>query len=591
MKCPAAIGLALALWFVSATPAQTIPMAERVLVLVNDRMPAEAGTEGTAAGIFVARYYAAKRGIPVHNLVHVHTSTDEAISYQDYQEQIETPVRKFLDANNGAMRKKILYIVSVYGVPLKTTTGHQTLALDSMLAAMYATPPAAIRFANPYAAGIGSRPPHFDAWADQREAAGLWKIFLVSRLDGPSAVIAQGLVDKAIAAEPSLSPGSGSGYFDYQGTRAPSEPLYPFDQDMLHAAKLSQNHGFATVLHTQHEAACGARIHPGSAYYYDAATTSVYVASYGAETTTTRPFPPIEEGDVVVGMHGTVNDTGNFAYITLGTADPKTFIRLTYPLSPFTEYRATDQIVLEKSSAGAIVKVTAPIDKSMQDVLQGVKEFRFHVQNGAVTVFRNSEPLLSLTDPNALPMNLSSLSIGSRCWDYVLTGIQVIKKDGPALLSDHFLNNTTANYRWELAPLEGQNALWVWGWYGPAYDAYRFVPGAIGAQLTSYTAGTLRNLVNPDPAVRNVADRRWGGNWVPRMLEEGVTGTWGAVEEPYARFYTGGADFFDHFWAGYNFGESYYLAESVLRWTMVAVGDPLYAPAMFQKTVAPSGAQ
>ena len=591
MKYPAGISLALVLWFLSAAQAQTPALAERVLVLVNDRMPAEAGTSGSGAGIFVGRYYAGKRGIPIRHLVHVHTSTDEAISYQDYQADIETPVRKFLDANNGAMRKKILYIVPVYGIPLKTGTGGQTVAIDSLLSAMYATPPAVIRFPNPYAAGVGSRPPHFEAWADQREAAGAWKMFLVSRLDGPSAAVAQGLVDKAMAAEPSLSLGSGSGYFDYQGTRAPSEPLYGFDEDMLRAAKLSRSRGFATVLHTQREAACGSKIHPGSAYYYDAAARSVYVGSYGTETTTARAFPPIEEGDVVVGVHGTVNDTGNIAYVTLGTTDAKTYIRLTYPLAPFTGYRATDQIVLEKTVAGASVKATAPVDKSMQEALQGVKEFRFHVQNGAVTVSRNATPLISLTDPSASPMSLSSLSVGSRCWDYVLTGLQVINKSGAAILSDHFLNNTTANYQWDLAPLEGQNALWVWGWYGPAYDAYRFVPGAIGAQLTSYTAGTLRKPVNADPAVRSFGDRRWAGNWVPRMLEEGVTGTWGAVEEPYAQFYTSGADFFDHFWSGYNFGESFYLAENVLRWTMVAVGDPLYAPEMFRKATAPSGAQ
>jgi uncharacterized protein (TIGR03790 family) len=591
MNCPAVIGLALAPWLIAAAPAQTLSLAERVVVLVNDRMPAEAGTGSKGAGIFVGNYYAGKRGIPVRNVVHVHTATDEAISYADYQEQIEAPLRKFLDANNSVMRRKILYIVPVYGIPLKTTVGNQTVALDSMLSAMYATPTAAVRIPNPYAAGAGSRPPHFDVWADQREAAGLWKMFLVSRLDGPGAAIAQGLVDKAMAAEPSLSLSSGSGYFDYQGTRAPSEPLYPFDEDMLHAARLSQSRGFATVLHTQREAACGARIHPASAYSYDAATTSVSVTSYGAETTATRSFPAMEEGDVVVGVHGTVNDRGNFAYVTLGTADRKTYIRLTYPLAPFTDYRATDQILLEKSVAGASVKAAVLVDKSMQESLQGVKEFRFHVQDGAVTVLRNETPLISLTDPNASPMNLSSVSVGARCWDYVLTGLQVIKKNGPTILSDHFLNNTTANYQWDLAPLEGQNALWAWGWYGPAYDAYRFVPGAIGAQLTSYTAGTIRKPVNADPAVHGMADRRWGGNWVPRMLEEGVTGTWGAVEEPYARFYTAGADFFDHFWSGYSFGESFYVAEGVLRWTMVAVGDPLYAPAMFQKNTTGSGAQ
>jgi hypothetical protein len=67
------------------------------------------------------------------------------------------------------------------------------------------------------------------------------------------------------------------------------------------------------------------------------------------------------------------------------------------------------------------------------------------------------------------------------------------------------------------------------------------------------------------------------------MLEEGITATWGAVSEPYATFYAPGGNVFDHLWAGYNFGESFFIAENAARWVMVAVGDPLYAPAMFAR--------
>src|SRR5665811_2531917 len=74
---------------------------------------------------------------------------------------------------------------------------------------------------------------------------------------------------------------------------------------------------------------------------------------------------------------------------------------------------------------------------------------------------------------------------------------------------------------------------------------------------------------------------RWGGNWVPRMLEQGVTATWGAVTEPYATFYAPGGNVFDHLWAGYNFGDSFYIAQNAVRWVMVAVGDPLYSPRLF----------
>ena len=121
----------------------------------------------------------------------------------------------------------------------------------------------------------------------------------------------------------------------------------------------------------------------------------------------------------------------------------------------------------------------------------------------------------------------------------------------------------------------------MWGWYTAAYDAYRFVPGAVGAQLTSFTAIKIRTPQNSDPLLFNWSTSRWGGNWAPRMLEEGVTATWGAVTEPYAIFYAPGGNVFDHLWAAYNFGESFYIAQNALRWVMTAIGDPLYAPALF----------
>ena len=65
------------------------------------------------------------------------------------------------------------------------------------------------------------------------------------------------------------------------------------------------------------------------------------------------------------------------------------------------------------------------------------------------------------------------------------------------------------------------------------------------------------------------------------MLEEGVTATWGAVTEPFANFYAAGGNVFDHLWSGYNFGESFYIAQNTVNWVMTAVGDPLYAPKSF----------
>lgn len=119
-------------------------------------------------------------------------------------------------------------------------------------------------------------------------------------------------------------------------------------------------------------------------------------------------------------------------------------------------------------------------------------------------------------------------------------------------------------------PNAAPNTLWAWGWYSAANDwpGYTFVNGAVGAQLTSYTALLIRQA---QP-----------GGWVHRWLNDGITGTWGATAEPYTTGYALADNLFNHFWSGYNFGESAYLANPALNWMMVFVGDPLYQPNVFR---------
>jgi uncharacterized protein (TIGR03790 family) len=127
-------------------------------------------------------------------------------------------------------------------------------------------------------------------------------------------------------------------------------------------------------------------------------------------------------------------------------------------------------------------------------------------------------------------------------------------------------DQTKSNHMIQAAP----ETLWAWGWYsGPTTsDVYQFVDGAVGAQLTSYTADGIRV---PRP-----------GAWVELWLRRGITATWGATAEPTVEGYADGDTFFSHFWSGYNFAESSYLASPALNHTMVFVGDPLYAPAIFR---------
>ena len=88
--------------------------------------------------------------------------------------------------------------------------------------------------------------------------------------------------------------------------------------------------------------------------------------------------------------------------------------------------------------------------------------------------------------------------------------------------------------------------LWAWGWYSGTltWEGYSFVDGAVGAQLTSYTADSIRSMLP--------------GTWVPLWLNAGITATWGATTEPYTFGYANADNLFHKFWAGYNFGESAY---------------------------------
>jgi uncharacterized protein (TIGR03790 family) len=271
------------LLFAAAAFAQSIPLKDRVLILVNDRVP---------DSVSVGQYYAAKRNIPAANILHLKTAATEGISQDEFKDQIENPLRKFLDANGGAMRRKILYIVPTYGVPVAIG---QQFAVDSVLVMMYAghedqKPP----LRNPYSAPTGSRPPHFAEWSDGVAAANNFKMFVVTRLDGPSAAIAKGLVDKAILAESSLTTKSGIAYFDSQGTRHPDEWQYAIDMEVKAASELSRKMGFETVLNVQAGALCGANIPGPPQYLFDGSKHGIFVnALQSTASSSTRSAPPL----------------------------------------------------------------------------------------------------------------------------------------------------------------------------------------------------------------------------------------------------------------------------------------------------------
>jgi uncharacterized protein (TIGR03790 family) len=119
--------LALAL-FVLTLQAQT---PDQVLIVVNKQ---------SRDSREIGQYYLKKRGVPLANLCMIDTSPVEKVERSVYDEEIETPVGKFLKSHN--LVEKVLFIVTTSGVPLIVAgTGEQTASttasVDSELTELY----------------------------------------------------------------------------------------------------------------------------------------------------------------------------------------------------------------------------------------------------------------------------------------------------------------------------------------------------------------------------------------------------------------------------------------------------------------------
>jgi uncharacterized protein (TIGR03790 family) len=113
------------------------------------------------------------------------------------------------------------------------------------------------------------------------------------------------------------------------------------------------------------------------------------------------------------------------------------------------------------------------------------------------------------------------------------------------------------------APEACPDALYYAGWYSyyNYNDAFTWAPGAIGGHLDSCSACDLRE-----------------GTWAAEALQRGITGTMGAVNEPYVTGMPEYDQFFLYLTQGASFGEAAYESTKVAAWMMVWVGDPLYRP-------------
>jgi uncharacterized protein (TIGR03790 family) len=238
---------------------------DQVVVVYNSRMPDSKG---------VAEYYAQRRRVPANQVFGFPLSTNEDISRQEFRDSLELPLAEALKAgklwrigsypipattNHHAstgkrvIQSKIRYALLCYGVPLRISAAphdpkeeaeedlrpelrRNEAAVDSDLALLPNIEP------KPRLLGLLRNPVYTTtnvALLDPTNG-----LLLVTRLDGPTAAIARGLVDKALEAETNGL--WGRAYFDLRNTTEPG--LKQGDEWIRGAADICRHLGFETVV-------------------------------------------------------------------------------------------------------------------------------------------------------------------------------------------------------------------------------------------------------------------------------------------------------------------------------------------------------
>ena len=245
-------------------PGSAFGGGDEVVVVYNSRLP-----ESKA----LAEYYAAKRQVPKNQVFGFALPTGEEISRKEYNDDLQTPLAKKLEAarlwrhgaievpaTNGkparvesrVIESKIRYVALCYGVPLRIA--HDK---DFFEAVENSTRPEFRK----NGAAVDSELAVLPMAEQNRPILGLLRnplftitnsamlhptngVLMVTRLDGPTPEIARGLVDRALQAE---NDGLwGRAYFDLRGTTDPV--MKPGDDWIRSAAEVARYFGFETVV-------------------------------------------------------------------------------------------------------------------------------------------------------------------------------------------------------------------------------------------------------------------------------------------------------------------------------------------------------
>jgi uncharacterized protein (TIGR03790 family) len=261
--------LTIAIFFCAVTGAlRAAGSGDEVIVIYNTRMPESKS---------VAEHYAERRQVPADQVFGFALNTNEVMPRAEYRDTLEKPLAKELEdrklwhigseilhGTNAAkdkviwkvQRSKIRYAVLCYGIPIRIDSDSSIkeavadtmvpelrkngAAVDSELALL-----PSIQQNYPIT-GPANNP--FFTLTNAALFQATNGLLMVTRLDGPSAEIARGLVDKAMEAESNGL--CGFAYFDLRSLDTNS-PYRMGDNWILGAEKICQYYGgYQTIMDT-----------------------------------------------------------------------------------------------------------------------------------------------------------------------------------------------------------------------------------------------------------------------------------------------------------------------------------------------------
>lgn len=193
----------------------------------------------SADSVAIADYYARKRKVPAENVCAVRITDVEECSYQEYEAQLQVPLKQFL----AKLNHPVDYIVLTKGIPIRTHEGLEGgMSVDSIiitmdLPGMAVGPPGSVDTSqgrvNPYF-GVAERFSH-----------ARWKIYLVTRLIGYTRADCLRLVDNSLAARPRTGP-----FLMHTGPGHQEEGYKTIDEHMVRADEILKSRHLNSILDT-----------------------------------------------------------------------------------------------------------------------------------------------------------------------------------------------------------------------------------------------------------------------------------------------------------------------------------------------------